>query len=52
MFKNKRSDRKPALLRHNRVTMKRNSIPKDIGCWSYASPKQNDTAIIVYRDNR
>ena len=45
--------RKPALLREfcNRVTMKRNSIPKDIGCWSYARPDQNDTAVIVYSYN-
>jgi len=45
--------RKPALLREfcNRATMKRNSIPKDIACWSYASPKQDDTAIIVYSYN-
>ena len=35
----------------NRATMKRNSIPKDIGCWSYASPNQEDTAVIVYSYN-
>tara|TARA_Y100000592_G_C5347838_1_gene257399 strand:+ start:30 stop:581 length:552 start_codon:yes stop_codon:yes gene_type:complete len=45
--------RKPSLLREfcNRVTMKRNSIPKDTACWSYTTPNQNDTTIILYSFN-